>query len=85
MVRSNKIPFYIWCLSHSWPIRILKAKIFKQEDFFPVAADQQLVDLAMSYFEKYCIKYGEENVGGASIPQPSKGGVSQHILNQNPK
>ena len=49
-------------------LEILKAKIFKQEDLFPVEADPQLVSLAMSYFEKYCLKYGEESLGGASIP-----------------
>ena len=49
-------------------LQILKAKIFKQENLFPVNADQQLVNLASTYFEKYCIKYGEENLGAVSIP-----------------
>ena len=49
-------------------LEILKAKIFRQENLFPQAADPRLVKLAMSYFEKYCLKYGEESLGGASIP-----------------
>ena len=49
-------------------LEILKAKIFKQEDLFPIDAGQQLIDLAMVYFEKYCLKYGEDSLGGASIP-----------------
>ncbi|MEM8894805.1 MAG: IS1634 family transposase [Bacteroidota bacterium] len=54
-------------------LQILKAKIFQQEDLFPVDADQQVVDLALSYFEKYCLKYGEQSIGAASIPpQPKK-------------
>lgn len=49
-------------------LQILIAKIFKQEELFPVSADPRLVSLAMSYFEKYCLKYGEESLGGGSIP-----------------
>lgn len=51
-------------------LKILKAKIFNQESLFPVDAPQHLVDLAMSYFEKYCIKYGQHSIGAASIPPP---------------
>ena len=51
-------------------LQILKAKIFKQESLFPMDADPQTVSLAMSYFEKYCLKYGEDSLGGASIPPP---------------
>jgi len=47
---------------------ILKAKIFGQEDLFPVDAPTQLKELALSYFKKYCIKYGQDSIGGASIP-----------------
>lgn len=49
-------------------LEILKAKIFKQETLFPAHAPQPLIDLAMSYFEKYCIKYGQDSLGAASIP-----------------
>jgi transposase len=49
-------------------LEILKAKIFNQKDLFPLNADKELVVLALSYFEKYCIKYGQESVGAASIP-----------------
>jgi len=51
-------------------LSILKAKIFKQEGLFPTGAPQQLIDLATGYFEKYCLKYGQESLGGASIPPP---------------
>lgn len=49
-------------------LQILKAKIFKQEDLFPINVEQKIIDLALFYFEKYCIKYGEDSVGAASIP-----------------
>lgn len=51
-------------------LEILKAKIFKQEALFPTHAPQSLIDLAMGYFEKYCIKYGQDSLGAASIPPP---------------
>jgi len=51
---------------------ILKSKIFKQEALFPVDAPRPLIDLAMGYFEKYCIKYGQDSLGGASIPPAPK-------------
>ena len=46
-------------------LEILKARIFNQNDLFPLNADKELVALALSYFEKYCIKYGQESVGAA--------------------
>ncbi len=49
-------------------LEILKAKIFGQEALFPNNAPVALVNLAMSYFEKYCFKYGQDSVGAASIP-----------------
>ena len=51
-------------------LEILKAKIFKQDGLFPEQVSKEVLALAMSYFEKYCIKYGEEGLGGASIPPP---------------
>lgn len=50
---------------------ILKAKIFKNDSLFPVSTDhpKQLEALALSYFEKYCLKYGQTDVkNAASIP-----------------
>ena len=49
-------------------LAILKAKIFNQKDLFPINATKTLESLALSYFEKYCIKYGQDSVGGASVP-----------------
>lgn len=56
--------------NRTFVLDILKAKIFNQPSLFPSDAPQHLVDLAMSYFQKYCIKYGQDNVGAASIPPP---------------
>lgn len=53
-------------------LAVLKAKVFKQEDLFPVNAPESLIALAMGYFEKYCIKYGQDSLGGASIPPAPK-------------
>jgi len=60
-------------------LEILKARIFNQEELFPVHAPQQLVDLAQFYFEKYCIKYGQDSVGTASIPPPPEKAEFHHI------
>ncbi|CAN5416994.1 hypothetical protein BH23BAC3_BH23BAC3_20950 [soil metagenome] len=49
-------------------LEILKAKIFNQPSLFPEDAPPHLADLATEYFQKYCIKYGEDSVGGASLP-----------------
>ena len=51
-------------------MEILKAKIFNQPSLFPEDAPQDLVNLASEYFEKYCIKYGQDAAGAASIPPP---------------
>ena len=60
-------------------LQILKARIFRQEDLFPVDADQPLIDLALSYFEKYCLKYGEDSPGAASIPPAARKAEYHHI------
>jgi len=50
---------------------ILKAKIFNQDRLFPSQASAPLIRLANDYYEKYCIKYGDEPVeSAASIPPP---------------
>lgn len=51
-------------------LNILKAKIFNQQELFPSKAPKPLVYLALSYFEKYRIKYGEDTQAGASLPPP---------------
>lgn len=60
-------------------LNILKASIFKQDDLFPVDAPKPLVDLAEFYFEKYCLKYGQQGVGGASIPPAPEKAEYHHI------
>ena len=57
----------------------MKARIFRQEDLFPVDAEQPLIDLALSYFEKYCLKYGEDSPGAASIPSAPRKAEYHHI------
>lgn len=47
---------------------ILRSKIFKQPDLFPSKAPGQLRKLANRYYEKYCIKYKQEEQTGISIP-----------------
>jgi len=51
-------------------LSILKAKIFKIQSLFPeIDVPKELEELALSLYEKYCIKYGETDVkDGPSIP-----------------
>ena len=49
-------------------LAILKSKIFGIEDLFPVEADPILLNLALSYFDKYCVKYGQDDTPTVSIP-----------------
>jgi len=49
-------------------LEILKSKIFGQPKLFPVEPQKELLDLALSYYEKYCIKYGQTNEPIHSIP-----------------
>jgi transposase len=51
-------------------LQILKAKIFGQEKLFDNQASKHLIDLALSYYQKYCIKYGEPDSKSVSIPPP---------------
>ena len=56
-------------------LSILKAKIFKNEDLFPQTDSfpKELEELALSYFEKYCLKYEQADVKNTtSIPPSSK-------------
>lgn len=56
-------------------LSILKAKIFKNELLFPEIGSypKELEDLALSFFEKYCLKYGQGDVkNAASIPPAPK-------------
>lgn len=49
-------------------LAILKAKIFKQAELFPPDAPKVLMDLALLYYEKYCIKYEQDQDNPTSIP-----------------
>jgi transposase len=49
---------------------ILRSKIFGQDDLFPSNPPKHLLDLALSYYNKYCIKYDQEDQQAASVPPP---------------
>jgi len=49
-------------------LEILKSKIFQQPNLFPTQAPKELLDLALGYYEKYLIKYGQTNEPTHSIP-----------------
>ncbi|MCP4161716.1 MAG: IS1634 family transposase [Deltaproteobacteria bacterium] len=49
---------------------ILKSKIFKQPDLFPSNAPQRLRELANHYYEKFCIKYNQEEKAQANFSIP---------------
>jgi len=54
--------------SRTLVLEILKSKIFGQDDLFPSNAPKPLLDLALSYYEKYCIKYGQDDQRAVSVP-----------------
>ena len=47
---------------------ILKSKIFKQPKLFPQVVAKKLKELATGYYDKYCIKYGQNSENPTSIP-----------------
>jgi len=49
-------------------LSILKAKIFRQPELFPLEPPKELLDLAIFYYEKYCIKYEQSEKPTHSIP-----------------
>jgi len=49
-------------------LSVLKSKIFGTTDLFPVDGSGPLVDLALGYYHKYCIKYGQQEEPITSIP-----------------
>jgi len=54
-------------------LAILKSKIFKQPELFPQDISEQAKRLAFQYYEKYCIKYDQDQKNPTSIPpQPEK-------------
>ena len=54
-------------------LAILKSKIFKQSELFPQDVSGELKSLALQCYEKYCIKYEQDEHNPTSIPpQPEK-------------
>ena len=54
-------------------LAILKSKIFKQPELFPQDIPDVLKRLALQFYDKYCIKYGQDEENHTSIPpQPEK-------------
>jgi transposase len=51
-------------------LAILKSKIFKQAELFPQDASRELQILALQYYDKYCIKYDQDEENPTSIPPP---------------
>ena len=52
---------------------ILKSKIFGTKKLFPIKVSNDLKQLALFYYEKYCLKYGDKKlINGASPPAPDK-------------
>lgn len=50
-------------------LNILKSKIFNQAALFPSQANEAIVKLSSDYYQKYCIKYGDEPIDSpVSIP-----------------
>lgn len=53
-------------------LKILTSKIFKQPELFPRQASDELKRLALSYYQKYLIKYGQDQDNPTSIPPPKE-------------
>ena len=51
---------------------VLKAKIFGQQDFFIDQMPDPVLELANNYFQKYCAKYGQDDLPIVSIPPVPK-------------
>jgi len=53
-------------------LSILKSKIFKQPELFQHDVSGELKRLALQYYDKYCIKYEQDEENPTSIPPPPK-------------
>jgi len=54
-------------------LNILKSKIFNQPELFFGDTEKNIKDLALRYYDKYCIKYGQDLKNPTSVPpQPAK-------------
>lgn len=47
---------------------VLKSKIYRQPELFPAEISQELKNLALAYYQKYLIKYGDEPTDEVSLP-----------------
>ncbi len=53
-------------------LAVLKSKIFRQEELFPQDVPTELELLALQYYDKYCVKYGQDEENPTSIPPSPK-------------
>jgi len=60
-------------------LAILKSKIFKQPELFPQDVSGELKRLALQYYDKYCIKYEQDEENPTSIPPPPEISEFHHI------
>ena len=60
-------------------LAILKAKIFKQPELFQQDVSGELKRLALQYYDKYCIKYEQDEENPTSIPPPPAQSEFHHI------
>jgi hypothetical protein len=51
-------------------LAILKSKIFRQPELFPQDVPGDLKRLAFQYYDKYCVKYEQDEKNPTSIPPP---------------
>ncbi len=51
-------------------LAILKSKIFRQAELFPQDVPGELKKIALQYYDKYCIKYEQDEKNPTSIPPP---------------
>lgn len=61
-------------------LAILKAKIFRTEELFPINPPKELNQLALSLYEKYLIKYGQDELDDKTVsipPAPKKSRIPQ--------
>jgi transposase len=59
-------------------LSILKSKIFGQELLFPAIEDKPLIDLALSYYEKYLIKYDTDSLSDGRVSVPSQASKAEY-------
>ncbi len=53
-------------------LAILKSKIFKQPELFPQDVSEEIKGLALRYYQKYCIRYGQGAENPTTFPPPAQ-------------